>query len=225
MIVAIDGPSGAGKSSVSVEVAKRLGFSTLDTGAMYRAVAWQAGQLGVRLDDEEGLGEIARAYEISFITEPGNPVACGCTIGGVDVTRAIRTAEIDRAVSLVSKVPAVRQALVDQQRRIGASGNFVVEGRDIGTVVFPEAFCKVYLTASAEERARRRVRQNEQRGVGSTDFAEVLDGLKRRDRIDSTRAASPLKPAPDAVTVDSTGLTFDEVVERIVGLAREKAGK
>ena len=222
MIVAIDGPSGAGKSSVSVEVARELGFSCLDTGAMYRACAWQALQDGVALDDASRLGEIARTYAIEFAHEAGNPKPTGVSIGGVDVTDAIRTAEIDRAVSPVSAVPAVREALVAQQQRIGNTGDYVVEGRDIGTVVFPEAEVKVFLTASNEARARRRVLQNEQRGIGSTDYDEVLADIIRRDEYDSSRAASPLKPAADAVHIDSSDLTMDEVIEQICALARNR---
>ena len=222
MIVAIDGPSGAGKSSVSVEVARELGFSCLDTGAMYRSVAWQAVHDGVALDDAERLGEIARTYEIAFAHEPGNPKPVGVSIGGVDVTQAIRTAEIDRAVSPVSAEPSVREALVAQQQRIGRSGDYVVEGRDIGTVVFPEAPVKVFLTASNEARARRRVLQNEQRGVGSTDFEEVLADIIRRDEYDSSRAASPLRPADDAVHIDSSDMTIEEVIAQICDLVRER---
>lgn len=222
MIIAIDGPSGAGKSTVSVEVAKRLGFSCLDTGAMYRSVAWQAVENGVALDDADALGEIARTYDIEFAHEPGNPKPIGVSMGGVDVTQAIRTMEIDRAVSPVSAEPQVREALVAQQQRIGNSGNYVVEGRDIGTVVFPDAEVKVFLTASDEARARRRVLQNEERGVGSTDFEEVLADIIRRDAADSSRAASPLVAAEDAVLVDSSDLTMNEVVDIICSMA-EKA--
>ena len=220
MIIAIDGPSGAGKSSVSKLVAIELGFSCLDTGAMYRSIAWQAVHDGVALDDVEALGEIARTHDIEFTHEPGNPSPIGVAIGGNDVTLAIRTAEIDRAVSPVSAVPAVREALVAQQQRIGRAGDYVVEGRDIGTVVFPDAEVKVFLTASDEARARRRVLQNEQRGVGSTDFDEVLADIIRRDQYDSSRAASPLKAADDAVIVDSSDMTIEEVVERICNLAK-----
>ena len=224
MIIAIDGPSGAGKSSVSKLVAIELGFSCLDTGAMYRSIAWQAVHDGVALDDAEALGEIARTYDIEFTHEPGNPSPIGVAIGGNDVTLAIRTAEIDRAVSPVSAVPAVREALVAQQQRIGHAGDYVVEGRDIGTVVFPDAEVKVFLTASNEARARRRVLQNQQRGVGSTDFDEVLADIIRRDTADSTRATSPLVPAEDAVHIDSSDMTIEEVVEAICDLARKAQG-
>lgn len=221
MIIAIDGPSGAGKSSVSVEVARILGFSCLDTGAMYRAIAWQAVQDGVEFDDEAKLGEIARTHDIAFAHEPGNPKPVGVSIGGADVTKAIRTREIDRAVSPVSAVPAVREALVAQQQRIGNAGDYVVEGRDIGTVVFPGAEVKVFLTASNEARAERRVLQNKERGVGSTDFEEVLADIVRRDELDSSRATSPLKPAEDAIHIDSSDMTMQEVIDEICALAKK----
>lgn len=221
MIVAIDGPSGAGKSTVAKAVAKELGFSCLDTGAMYRAIAWQALQNGVALDDEPALGEIARTYDIAFGHVEGDPVPRRVFIGDDEVTDAIRTAEIDRAVSPVSAAPAVREALLDQQRRIGNAGDYVVEGRDIGTVVFPDAAVKVFLTASDEERAHRRVRQNVDRGIGSIDYDEVLADLRRRDEADSSRDTAPLRPADDAVHIDSTSHYIEEVIDQICSLARE----
>jgi cytidylate kinase len=222
MIVAIDGPSGAGKSTVAKAVAKELGFSCLDTGAMYRAIAWQALHNGVSLDDEAALGEIARTYDIAFGHVEGDPVPKRVFIGDAEVTDAIRTAEIDRAVSPVSAAPSVRAALLDQQRRIGNAGNYVVEGRDIGTVVFPDAAVKVFLTASDEERAHRRVRQNVDRGIGSIDYEEVLADLRRRDAADSSRATAPLRAAEDAVQIDSTSHYIEEVIDQICALAREK---
>ena len=222
MIVAIDGPSGAGKSTIAKAVAKELGFSCLDTGAMYRAVAWWALQDGKDLQDEQALGEIARIRPIEFEAEPGNPIPHVVKIDGIDVSSAIRTAQVDRSVSAASAHPAVRRALVDQQRRIGHEGDYVVEGRDIGTVVFPDAEVKVFLTASAEERARRRVLQNENRGVGSVDFDEVLADIERRDKLDSSRDESPLVAADDAVLIDSTEFTREEVLAQICQLVREK---
>lgn len=221
MIVAIDGPSGAGKSTVAKAVAKELGFSCLDTGAMYRAIAWRALQDGVALDDEPALGAIARTYDIALGHVEGDPVPRRVFIGDDEVTDAIRTAEIDRAVSPVSAAPAVREALLDQQRRIGNAGDYVVEGRDIGTVVFPDAAVKVFLTASDEERAHRRVRQNVDRGIGSIDYDEVLADLRRRDEADSSRATAPLRPADDAVHIDSTSHYIEEVIDQICSLARE----
>ena len=225
MIIAIDGPSGAGKSTVAKAVAKKLDFSCLDTGAMYRAVAWQALSDGVALDDEEALGRIACEKNIEFGHADGDPVPKRVFIGGIEVTEAIRTAEIDKAVSPVSAAKPVREALVAQQQRIGRAGNYVVEGRDIGTVVFPEAEVKVFLTASDEERAHRRVRQNVDRGIGSIDYGEVLADLQRRDEHDSTRATSPLKPADDAVHIDSTGSYIEDVIERICEMARNKMNR
>lgn len=219
MIIAIDGPSGAGKSTVAKAVARKLGFSCLDTGAMYRAVAWQAVQNGVPLDDDAALGEIARTYDIEFTHQPGEPMPTGVSIGGSDVTAAIRTSDIDKAVSPVSAAPSVREALVEQQRRIGNAGDYVVEGRDIGTTVFPHAEVKVFLTASDEERAHRRVRQNVDRGIGSIDYEEVLADLRRRDEVDSSRATSPLRPADDAMMLDSTGHFIEDVIDRICALA------
>ncbi len=222
MIIAIDGPSGAGKSTVAKAVAKSLGFCCLDTGAMYRSVAWQALQDGVSFNDTKGLEHIAREKPIDF-----EPVSAGGTsqrvfIDGTEVTDAIRTAAIDRAVSPVSAVAEVRKALVDQQRRVGAKGNYVVEGRDIGTVVFPEADVKIFLTASNEERAHRRVRQNVDRGIGSIDFEEVLSDIIRRDEIDSSRSDSPLRAADDAVMMDSTGTYIEDVIDSICDLARTR---
>ena len=222
MIIAIDGPSGAGKSTVAKAVARRLGFSCLDTGAMYRAVAWQALHDGVDLEDAEALGRIAAEFEISFSHEEGDPIPRRVAIGGVDVTDAIRTSEIDRAVSPVAAHPSVRSALVAQQQRIGRAGDYVVEGRDIGTAVFPESPIKVFLTASAAERARRRVAQNERRGIGGTDYEQVLADIVRRDEVDSSREARPLKPARDAVQLDSTGRTIDQIIDRICQIAAER---
>ena len=220
MILGIDGPAGAGKSTISKLIAQELGFACLDTGAMYRSVAWQAVHDGVSLDDDEALGNVARTHQIEFVTEAGNALPKQVLIGGVDVTSAIRTAEIDRAVSPVSAAPSVRAALLDQQRRIGASGDYVVEGRDICTVVFPHADVKVFLTASADERARRRVAQNKERGVGDTDFEAVRADIIRRDEYDSTREVAPLRQAEDAVLVDSSDMGVDEVVSFICGLVR-----
>ncbi len=221
MIIAIDGPSGAGKSTVAKAVARTLGFSCLDTGAMYRAIAWLALEQGIALDDNEALGKLAATAEISFVHEPGDPLPRRVLIAGNDVTEAIRTAQIDRAVSPVSAAPAVREALVAQQQRIGRAGNYVVEGRDIGTVVFPEAAVKVFLTASPEERAHRRVRQNVDRGIGSIDYDEVLADIIRRDDYDSNRATSPLKPADDAHVLDSTGHYIEQIITEICELANQ----
>ena len=221
MIIAIDGPSGAGKSSVTKLVALELGFSCLDTGAMYRAITWKALEDGIDVNDAEALGELARSCTIYFVHEEGDPSPKRVLIDGIDVTSEIRTQRIDQNVSPVSAVPAVREALVAQQQRIGHTGDYIVEGRDIGTVVFPDAEVKVFLTASAEERARRRVAQNAERGIGSVDYEAVLADIIRRDEYDSSRDVSPLKPADDAFLLDSSPLTIEQVVQAIVDLARE----
>lgn len=220
MIIAIDGPAGSGKSTVAKKVAKLLDFHYLDTGAMYRCIAWLALERGVSLDDAAAVAELAAAESIVFSHEEGNPLPSGVSIAGTDVTLDIRTPRIDKSVSAVSAIPAVREALTNQQRTIAASDNIVMEGRDIGTVVFPNAEVKVFLTASAEERAKRRALQNEQRGFGETDASVILADIIARDEADSTRDVAPLKPAEDATMLDTTGMTIDEVCESIAALAR-----
>ena len=236
MIVAIDGPSGAGKSTVAKAAAKRLsgGMDSTLVAVMAHDALGADHVHGVMLpgpyssessiDDAEALGAIARDNEIEFGHVEGDPVPRRVFISGAEVTDDIRTSEIDRAVGPVAAVPAVREALVAQQQRIGRAGDYVVEGRDIGTVVFPEAPVKVFLTASAEERATRRVKQNEERHVGSTNYEEVLADIRKRDEIDSSRAASPLKPAEDAVHLDSTGKTIEEIISFICSRAEQAQG-
>ena len=209
MIIAIDGPSGAGKSTVSKAVARRLGFSCLDTGAMYRSIAWQALQDGVSLEDGEALGRIADMHEIGFSHEPGDPLPRRVSIAGMDVTDAIRTAEIDRSVSAVAAAPAVRQALVAQQQRIGRAGNYVVEGRDIGTVVFPDAELKLFMTADTAVRACRRYKELTGKGMSVT-MEEVERNIRERDKADMSRAVSPLRRADDAIVLDNSHMTVDE---------------
>lgn len=223
MIVAIDGPSGAGKSTIAKIVAKTVGFSCLDTGAMFRSIAVLALEKGISLDDDAALGALATENEIAFTFGDNEERMQHVFIAGKEVTSTIRTAEIDKAVSPVSAAPSVRAALLEQQRRIGNAGNYVVEGRDIGTTVFPQAEVKIFLTASAEERARRRVSQNEARGIGSVDYEEVLADIIRRDQADSTRAVSPLRQAEDAYLLDSSDLTIDQVVEAICSRVKQAA--
>lgn len=223
MIVAIDGPSGAGKSTIAKIVAKTVGFSCLDTGAMFRSIAVLALEKGISLDDDAALGALATENEIAFTFDDNEERTQHVFIAGKEVTSVIRTAEVDRAVSPVSAAPSVRAALLEQQRRIGNAGNYVVEGRDIGTTVFPQAEVKIFLTASAEERARRRVSQNEARGIGSVDYEEVLADIIRRDQADSTRAVSPLRQAEDAYLLDSSDLTIDQVVEAICSRVKQAA--
>ena len=223
MIVAIDGPSGAGKSTIAKIVAKTVGFSCLDTGAMFRSIAVLALKKGISLDDDAALDALATENEITFTFDDNEERTQHVFIAGKEVTSAIRTAEVDKAVSPVSAAPSVRAALLEQQRRIGNAGNYVVEGRDIGTTVFPQAEVKIFLTASAEERARRRVSQNEARGIGSVDYEEVLADIIRRDQADSTRAVSPLRQAEDAYLLDSSDLTIDQVVEAICSRVKQAA--
>jgi CMP/dCMP kinase len=221
MIIAIDGPAGSGKSSVAKAVASLLGLHYLDTGAMYRAVAEQALEAGVSLDDETAVAEIAQRRPIEFIHVEGEALASRVLIGGKDVTKAIRTPEVDDAVSPVARLALVRHAMVAQQRHLAEGNDIVVEGRDIGTVVFPDATLKVFLTATPHERARRRTAQNVERGI-ATEHVGVLDALVRRDEADSSRAHSPLAAASDAITLDTTGMSFEQVVDRVAALARER---
>jgi CMP/dCMP kinase len=208
LIIAIDGPSGAGKGTVARAVAGELGYRHIDSGAMYRAVGWKAVRDGVPLDNE---AEVAALAERSPIEVSSTHV----TIDGHDVTRAIRTPEIDRAATAVARLPRVRAILVERQRHLGAGGGIVMEGRDIGTVVFPRADVKVYLDASPEERARRRAVDPAHTG-GPAAVSDVATLLTQRDEIDRTRTASPLYAAPDAVIVNTTGKNVDEVVREVL---------
>ncbi|MBA4370866.1 MAG: (d)CMP kinase [Coriobacteriaceae bacterium] len=217
MIVAIDGPAGSGKSTIARLLAVRLGFRYLDTGAMYRSVAVAALDAGTPLDDPDALGALARAVRISFEHEPGEPLPTRVLLDGRDVTAAIRTPAADRAVSPVSAAAPVRVAMVALQREIGSRADCVLEGRDIGTVVFPDAEVKVYLTATPEERASRRALDRAAAGH-EADHAAVLADILRRDTHDSTREASPMRRADDAHVVDTTGLTIEQVVDRVAAL-------
>ena len=220
MIIAIDGPAGSGKSTIAKNTAQLLGFRYLDTGAMYRAIAVRARDLDVAYDDSDALSHIANHDAIEFRFVDNEPLPSRIFIAGEEVTAEIRTPEIDKAVSPVSACESVREALVAQQRAMSAYGDYVVEGRDIGTVVFPDAAVKIFLTAGPEERARRRTAQNLERGIDA-DFETVLADIIKRDEYDSTRDISPLAPAEDAVQIDSTMMTIDYVTDLIVNLARE----
>jgi cytidylate kinase len=209
MVIAIDGPAGAGKSTVARAVAAALGFTYLDSGAMYRCVALAGIEAGAELDDAEEMGRLAGLLRIEL---DGDRVS----LDGRDVSAAIREPRVTEAASRVSVHPPVREAMVARQRELIAAGRYVAEGRDIGTVVSPDAPLKVFLTASAEERARRRAAQT------GEDAAAVLAAQRERDERDETREHSALRAADDAVEIDTTGLGLDEVVARVVALARER---
>jgi cytidylate kinase len=214
MIVAIDGPAGAGKSTIATEVAKRLGFQLIDTGAIYRTVALKAREREVPLEDGETLAEVAEELDFGFeLRGDRNVIFCN----GEELGGEIRTPENSRAASIVSAHPEVREALLGIQRALGRSRDSVLEGRDIGTVVFPDAEVKVFLTASPKVRARRRVEQLEDAGRPA-DYESILREIRERDERDSTRAVAPLIPADDAVEIDSTEHTIDEVVTRVIEL-------
>jgi CMP/dCMP kinase len=210
LTIAIDGPSGAGKGTVARALAIRLGYRHVDSGAMYRAVGWKASHDGMPLDDDARVGELAARAQLAVSADV-------VTIDGVDVTKAIRTPAIDRAAAAVARLPRVRAALVERQRAYGKDGGIVMEGRDIGTVVFPRADLKIYLDASPDERARRRAQDPAHSG-GPTRVAEVESALTARDESDRTRAASPLYAADDAVRLDTTGRSIDDVVAQVLTL-------
>ncbi|GIV79768.1 MAG: cytidylate kinase [Litorilinea sp.] len=228
-IVAMDGPAASGKSTVGYRLAALLDFLFFDTGVMYRAVTWVALARGVDIQDAEAVGRLAETVELD-VRPPraGEEDGRHCTVlaDGEDITWQIRAPEVDRQVSVVSAMGRVRRALTVQQRRIGQAygagtqekAGIVMVGRDIGTVVFPQAPLKLYIDASAEERARRRHRELLARGK-AVSFEEVLADMVRRDRLDSERDLSPLRTAPDALVIDTTGLTPDQVLERILDLA------
>lgn len=217
-IIAIDGPAASGKSTIGKRLADALGYLFFDTGLMYRAVTWLALQRGIELKDTDALQALAESVHID-VRPPSQSDGrvCDVIVEGVDITWETRRPEVDANVSVVSAYPGVRRALTAQQRRIGQRGEVVMVGRDIGTVVLPNADLKVYLDASAQERARRRYQEIIARG-GNADYEKILAKVIERDRIDSTRDIAPLKAADDAVVVDTDRLSVEEVFQHILAL-------
>ncbi len=223
MIVAIDGPAGSGKTTTARSVAERLGFVHIDTGAMYRAATLQVLRDSVPLDDDSAI--IATVHRIKIELKRTDDGVLRTLLNGEDVSFDIRTSQVDMHVSRVSEIARVRDEIVRQQRELGRNIDAVMEGRDIGTVVFPDAEVKVYLVASVEERAKRRQKELTLRGINH-DLADVMADIQRRDQHDSTRAVAPLKPAPDATWIDTTSKSIDEQVDEVVKLVDEyRAGR
>lgn len=216
--IAIDGPAGAGKSTVAKAVAKELGIIYLDTGAMYRATAYTAIKNGIDVSDEVGVSEMLKNLTMDVVYEDG---AQQIIVNGFNTTPYLREHYMSKAASDISALPCVRYKLVDIQRELAKTYDLVLDGRDIGTFVLPDANCKIFLVASAEERARRRVEENRLKGQES-DFDTVLKDIKQRDYNDSHRKVAPLKKADDAVELDTTTLTIPEVVGAVISLVKEK---
>jgi CMP/dCMP kinase len=218
-VVTIDGPSGSGKGTVSRAAARALGFGLLDSGALYRLVALAGRRAGIGLESEAGLAQLAGSFDVRFgSTESGEEVV---RLDGAEVTDAIRTEQAGNDASKVAALPAVRAALLERQRRFAAPPGLVADGRDMGTVVFPQAMVKIFLTASAEERAARRYKQLKEKGVAATLAALSLE-IAERDRRDMNRAIAPLVASADAVLLDTTGMSVDAVIDRVL---REVRGR
>ncbi len=218
-VMTIDGPSGSGKGTVSRAAAKSLGWALLDSGALYRLVALAGRRAGIDLDDAVGLGSLAKELDLRFdSTAAGEEIVY---LGGQEVTRDIRTESAGSDASRVAALPSVREALLDRQRRFAVAPGLVADGRDMGTVVFPDARVKIFLTASADERAARRYKQLKEKGVAAT-LAALSKEIAERDQRDITRAVSPLVASADAVLLDTTGMPVDAVVERVLRIVRTR---
>lgn len=218
MKIAIDGPAGAGKSTVARRLADRLNYLYIDTGAMYRALTYEALSQGVDPKDEAKLAEILKQIRIELLSDKNG---IRVLVNGRDVTREIRGPEVTKQVSVVSKHSIIRQEMVRRQKELARAGGVVMDGRDIGTNVLPDAEVKIFLWASVDERARRRFQEMQKNG-SSFSFAAVKQEIETRDRIDSTRAVSPLKKAADAIEIDTTGMTVTRVVEKILDIVKER---
>jgi cytidylate kinase len=219
--IAIDGPAASGKSTLGKKLADKLGYFFFDTGVMYRAITWIALRHGIPLDDEAALTSLANQVTIDVLAPSlADGRSYDVLVNGQDITWEIRRPEVDASVSIISAYPGVRQALLAQQRRIGMRGNIVMVGRDIGTVVMPEADLKIYLDASAEERARRRYEELLQRNEPA-ELEDILIAMRHRDQIDSTRRIAPLKAADDAVILNSDEYSADQVLEQIIRLVQQ----
>lgn len=216
--VAIDGPASSGKSTVAKIIAKRFGYVYCDTGAMYRSVTWAALENGIDVSDTKQVIDLARRIKITF--EPGQPDQ-RVFVDVHEVTKDIRTEKIAANVSAVAAIPEVRAQMVEQQRQIAQAGGIVMDGRDIGTTVLPDAQVKIFLVASAHERARRRYEENLQKGLATQSLDELEAAIKLRDQKDSTRKVSPLTQAKDAILIDTTSLTIDQVVDEISALIKK----
>lgn len=217
--VAIDGPASAGKSTVAKKVAKRFGYVYCDTGAMYRSVTLAALRKGVSMDDQSAIVKLAQEINISF--QPGDPDQ-RVFIDGQEVTMDIRSNDVAKNVSAVAAIPAVHTEMVKEQRHIAENGGIVMDGRDIGTTVLPNAPVKIFLVASAYERARRRFEENQQKGIATSTLEELQKAIELRDKKDSTRKVSPLTKAADAVEIDSTHMTVEQVVDEIAKIIEKK---
>ncbi|UOQ42692.1 (d)CMP kinase [Halobacillus salinarum] len=220
LTIAIDGPAAAGKSTVAKKVARRLSYTYIDTGAMYRALTWKAIQAGISLNDEKELSGLLSKTKIDLVqTKEGQSIM----LDGKDVSLEVRTQEVTNQVSFTAKHKTVREAMVERQRQLVKTRGVVMDGRDIGTHVLPDADVKIFMVASVEERAERRHIENQEKGFAS-DLEQLKEEIRQRDAIDSTREYSPLVKAEDAIEVDTTSLSIDEVVERILTIVEKTKG-